>query len=296
MTGLIVSAHKIESETTHEAQGAKVDPMVPKPYVVTRVQRETPDIYTFQMEPKDGPGMSFAPGQFNMLYVFGVGEVPISICGAPSDTARLTHTVRAVGPGTRAMCALKRGDTMGVRGPFGVGWPTEVAHGKDLIMMAGGVGLPPLRSLICYALSNRDLFHNVAVIYGARTPTDMVFKHEIERWRSRLDLQVAVTVDSGIPGWRGHVGVVTTLVPWAEFDPANTVAAICGPEIMMRFFVMELAKRGVPPERIYVSMERNMQCGVGLCGHCQLGPNFICKDGPVFRFDEIEDWFRRREA
>jgi NAD(P)H-flavin reductase len=271
-------------------------PMQMQLWQVGRVRQELPQTVTFDLHPIGHQGMSFAPGQFNMLYVFGVGEIAISISGDPARTDVLTHTVRDVGLVSHALCSLRRGDTVGVRGPFGTAWPVEVAAGYDVVIAAGGVGLPPLRPALYHLLAHRAEYGNVVLLYGARTRQDLVYPHEVEGWRGRFDVEVGVTVDSATGGWLGHVGTVTTLIPRAGFDPHHTIAMVCGPEIMIRFTVQELQKRGVSADNIYISMERNMKCAVGLCGHCQLGPFFICKDGPVFRFSAIQDWFGKREV
>jgi NAD(P)H-flavin reductase len=270
-------------------------PMFPQLYTVVRALKETHDTFTFELEPVSSRISSFAPGQFNMLYVFGVGEVPISISGDPARPEVLVHTIRAVGTVTQAMRKLKHGDMLGVRGPFGSHWPIEEAVGNDLVIVAGGIGLAPLRPVIYHVLANRDKFGKVALLYGARTPQDLLYTRQLEHWRSRFDFQVEVTLDSAARGWRGNVGVVTTLIPGEQFDPSHTVAMICGPEVMMRFTIIELQKRGVADEAIFISMERNMKCGIGLCGHCQLGPTFICKDGPVYTYDRLSELFGKRE-
>ncbi len=230
-----------------------------------------------------------------MLYAFGVGEVPISTSGAPNAGGELTHTIRAVGPVTTALCAAEPGDVLGVRGPFGTTWPLEQAAGGDLVVIAGGIGLAPVRPAVYHALAHRDDYGAVGLLVGARTPSDLLYVPELEQWRARFDLEVGVTVDSAAGDWHGRVGVVTRLIPGAAFDPATATALVVGPEIMMRFTVAALLERGVPKERIYISMERNMRCGVGHCGHCQLGPLLICRDGPVFRYDEIEPLMEVRE-
>jgi len=270
--------------------------MQPVPYRVRRVRCETRDTFTLELKSFRGQGMVFHPGQFNMLYAFGAGEVPISVSGDPSRPESLVHTVRAVGAVTRALCAAKRGEVIGVRGPFGNPWPMAEAEGSDVVIVAGGLGLAPLRSAVYHILSNRGKYGNVVLIYGARTPEDLVFRPELERWRGRFDLEVDIIVDHASAGWFGNVGVVTTLIPRASFDPQETVALVCGPEIMMRFSVAELAKRGVPAEGVYISMERNMKCGIGLCGHCQFGPVFVCTDGPVFRYADVERLLKVREV
>lgn len=276
---------------------AAVEPMLPTPYRVLKVVRETTDTFTLTLAAADGaPGFAFAPGQFNMLYIFGVGEVPISISGDPDKPEILVHTVRAVGAVSRAICGLKKGETLGVRGPFGTPWPVDKAPGWDVLVIAGGLGLAPLRPAVYHLLARRPEYGNLELIYGARTPEDLVFRRELERWRGRFDFRVHVTVDTAKGDWRGNVGVVPNLIARARFDPVQTMALICGPGVMMRFTVQELLNRGLKMENIYVSMERNMKCGLGLCGHCQLGPFFVCKDGPVFPYDRVRDWFLMREV
>ena len=279
-----------------EVLEAPPDPMLVHPYRIKRVIRETYDTFSLELVPEAGKERPlFEPGQFNMLYVFGVGEVPISISGNPDPAKPLLHTTRAVGTVTKAMQKLKAGDVLGVRGPYGVGWPVSRAAGQDVVIVAGGIGLAPLRPVLYHVLANRERFGKVALLYGARSPKDILFTRELERWRSRFDIEVFITVDRGTGDWRGNVGVVTTLIAKAPFDPRNCLAMVCGPEIMMRFTAVQLRKRGVADDRIFVSTERNMKCGIGLCGHCQMGAWFVCKDGPVFRYDAIADLFTRRE-
>jgi NAD(P)H-flavin reductase len=276
--------------------GYPAESMLPRPYTVRQALRDTHDTFTLKLHPVNGSHeLSFAPGQFNMLYVFGVGEAPISISGDPAKPKTLVHTTRAVGTVTKAMAKLKRGDVLGVRGPFGNPWPIEESKGKDVVIVAGGIGLAPLRPAIYRLLSQREKFGKVVLLYGARSPNDILFRRELEQWRSRFDLDVFVTVDRGSGGWRGSVGVVTTLINRAPFDPLGSVALLCGPEVMMRFTVLELQKRGISADRMYLSLERNMKCAIGFCGHCQFGPAFVCKDGPVFRYDAIKELFGKRE-
>jgi len=275
--------------------GPVMEPMLPKSFLISAVRKETPDTFTFELAPANGGIAPYGPGQFNMLYVFGVGEIPISISGDPRKPQTLAHTTRAVGPVTKAMSRLGRGDSLGVRGPYGTQWPVAEAAGRDVVLVAGGIGLAPLRPAIYHIMANRDHYRNCVLLYGARTPQDILFRKDLAQWRASTDIEIHVTVDRGIPCWRENVGVITTLIPKAPFDKLNTVAMVCGPEVMMRFTVMELLQRGVPPQSIYMSMERNMKCGVGFCGHCQHGPTFICKNGPVFRYDLIEEWFAKRE-
>jgi NAD(P)H-flavin reductase len=265
--------------------------MVPVPFRVTRRARETHDAWTLELEPAGGTALPpFAPGQFAMLYAFGKGEVPISVSALP-----LVHTIRAVGTVSAALCAAREGDVLGVRGPFGTSWPVEAAEGADVVILVGGIGLAPLRPVVHHVLAHRERYGRVVVLCGARSPEQLLYTAELERWRGRFDVEVHVAVDQAAAGWRGRVGVVTTLVPRADFDPDHTVAMICGPEVMMRFAVAALEERGVPAEATFVSLERSMKCAIGLCGHCQLGPAFICKDGPVFRWDAVEPLLRVRE-
>jgi NAD(P)H-flavin reductase len=278
------------------SEGMIADPMVPALFRIDRVKQETEDTFTLGLEPDDASTrISYLPGQFNMLYVFGVGEVPISISGDPANTTRLEHTTRRVGTVTTAMGLLKPGDMIGVRGPYGTHWPVTEEAGRDVLIIAGGIGLAPLRPVLYQLMAQREKYRKIVLLYGARSPEEILYKRELERWRGKFDLEVQVTVDRGSSAWRGNVGVVTPLVARAPFTPSNTIALLCGPEIMMRFAVSELQKRGVPPERTYVSLERNMKCAVGFCGHCQFGPTFVCKDGPVFRLDQIASIFGKAE-
>lgn len=272
------------------------DAMLPARYRVDAIRRELTGVFTLALVPVDGgDALTFAPGQYNMLYQFGVGEVPISLSGDPARPRPLIHTIRAVGSVTNALQHLSLGGMVGLRGPFGTHWPFDEAQGADLVIMAGGIGLAPLRPLIYQVLANRKRYGAVCIFYGARTPDEILYRDELEQWRSRFDLTVEVTVDRAGPDWLGRVGVVTRLLSAKGFSPPDTVACLCGPEIMMRYAVLALRDQGVGPERIYVSMERNMQCGVGFCGHCQFGASFVCRDGPVFRFDGIAERFDIRE-
>jgi NAD(P)H-flavin reductase len=270
--------------------------MAARPFVIRKVLKETYDTFSLVLEPPEGSGpFSFRPGQFNMLYVFGVGEVPISISGDPAGTDLLVHTIRAVGNVTLAMKRLRAGDSLGVRGPFGNGWPVERASGSDVVIVAGGIGLAPLRPVILHLLARRQEYGRIALLYGARTPEDILFRRNLEKWRARFDIETLLTVDRATGDWRGNIGVVTSLIERSTFDPLHCTAMVCGPEIMMRFTVRELVGRGVETDNVSISMERNMKCGIGLCGHCQLGPTFVCKDGPVYCYGRISDVFRRRE-
>lgn len=271
------------------------DPLAPQRYRVRRRRRELADSVTLTLTPADGGELpAFRPGQFNMLYRFGVGEIAISISGDPAGRGELVHTIRAVGAVSRALTELKPGAVLGVRGPYGSGWPVEAAHGRDLVIVAGGLGLAPLRPAIYQMLAERAAFGNVCIYYGARSPDEILYLRQLRGWRGRFDLDVEVTVDRAGRDWAGRVGVVTRLIE-RGFDPEHTTALICGPEVMMRFAVEALNQRGVADPRIHVSMERNMRCAVGLCGHCQFGPGLVCRDGPVYRFDRLRPLFRLRE-
>jgi NAD(P)H-flavin reductase len=283
----------LEMPTPH----ASLHPMVPQPWCIRRLWWETDETFTFELTPENGlTKFHFLPGQFNMLYVFGVGEVPISVSGDPAKAERLIHTVRAVGPVTRVLGSVKRGTQVGVRGPFGTCWPLEQAAGKDLLIIAGGIGLAPLRPVVYEVLSKRQIFGRVCLLYGARTPDDILYRKELSNLAKEVKLQTLLTVDRAGQDWTGNVGVVTTLIRRAQFDPSNTLAMVCGPEVMMRFTIRELQKRGMRTDGIYISMERNMKCAVGFCGHCQFGPTFICKDGPVYRYDKIQRLLTIREV
>lgn len=272
------------------------DVMVPIPFQLRSFRKETHDTFTIDLvSTDDQQRFPFKPGQFNMLYMYGIGEVPISISGDPNEDTKIVHTIRAYGMVTNKMMALKQGDNVGVRGPFGKHWPIEDLAGHDIVIAAGGIGLAPLRPVLYHILSHRGKYGKVTLLYGERTPGDLLYRRQIEQWRGRFDLEILVTVDSAREGWRGNVGVVTTLIPRAQFDPSSTFAMICGPGVMMYYTIRELEQRGLGENQIYISMERNMKCGVGFCGHCQMGPSFVCKDGPVYLLKDVKEWFMRRE-
>jgi len=276
------------------AAAPQPDPFVPQLYRVTRARRELADTATLQLVPLAGPRPHFEPGQFNMLYAFGVGEAAISISGA-ADAMSFLHTVRDVGAVSGAIAKLKTGATVGLRGPFGTGWPVAAAQGADIVFVAGGLGLAPLRPAIRQVLADRRRYGRVVILFGSRNPKDMLYRRELEQWRQRLDVDIEVTVDHADADWHGSVGVVPALIRRATFDPRDTIGLTCGPEVMMRFTVSALLEAGIAADRIYLSMERNMKCAIGLCGHCQFGPAFVCRDGPVMRFDRIAEFFAVRE-
>lgn len=270
--------------------------MLPRRYRVKRAWKELPGVATMELEPIDGEMVPFLPGQFNMLYAFGVGEVAISISGDPADKDRLTHTICDVGAVSGALARVGEGDVIGVRGPFGSAWPVAEQTGQHIVYVAGGLGLAPLRPAIRHVLNNRERYSGMTLVYGARSPDKLLFAEEVREWKSRFDTEIEVTVDHAAPGWTGQVGVVTVpLERTLSGGGAGVSAFVCGPEIMMRFSVMSLAAAGVPEDRIWISMERNMKCAIGFCGHCQFGGDFVCRDGPVFRHDRVARLIAKKE-
>ena len=267
--------------------------MLPRSFRVVDRREDTSDTVTLALEPLRGAPLTFEPGQFTMLGALGVGEVPISISGSPR-TGPLVHTIRDVGGVTHELCSAPVGATLQVRGPFGVGWRAETGRGGDVVIVTGGIGLAPLRPAVLQLIADRELYTSVALLYGARSPADLLFTDEFERWQAQ-GIDIDVIVDHGTATWQGRVGLVTSLVPKANIDPAQTLALVCGPEVMMRYVATALLDRGVAPDQIRLSMERNMKCGVGLCGHCQLRDLFICVDGPVLDYPTLAPLLAVRE-
>ena len=267
--------------------------MVPTPYRVDWRRRDLSDTVTLGLVPQDDGLPRFEPGQFAMLWAFGVGEVPISLSG--TENGALEHTIRSVGAVSEALSASKVGDVIGVRGPFGEGWDIERAEGRDLLIVAGGLGLAPVRPVMIEALANRHRYGRLALLVGARNPDSLLYVDQLEKWRARFDIEVEVTVDAAPPSWHGDVGVVTKLIDRAPVSPERTTAVVCGPEVMMRFVSQQLVDKGVPPAEVLVSLERNMRCAIGHCGHCQLGQVFVCLDGPVFPWTRVEKLMKVRE-
>ena len=268
-------------------------PVLPARYQVTERLAETYDTVTLDLRPVDQPIRTPQPGQFTMLYAPGIGEVPVSVSGTGTGGV-LVQTVRAVGAVTRALCGRGPGQLVGVRGPYGTHWDVSSAAGGDLLVVAGGIGLAPLRGALLAALGQRDRYRRVVVLIGARSPEELVFGHELKQWRA-AGAEVEVTVDRATAGWAGQVGVVTQLLPRADIDAARTTALVCGPEVMMRLTARDLLALGVPATRVRVSLERNMRCGVAECGHCQLGPLLLCRDGPVVSYAEAAPLMAIRE-
>jgi NAD(P)H-flavin reductase len=269
--------------------------MLPQPWTVRSVTKETPDTFTLALEPFNGAEAAFQPGQFSMLWVFGVGELPISISGDPADPRSLIYTVRSVGQATHALVSRQPGEALGVRGPFGAGWPVAAVKDRDILIVAGGIGLAPLRPVIYHVLRQREQYGKLVILYGARSPRDMLYRKELAAWARQPGTQVLTTVDYGGVSWRGRVGVVTSLFRLIHLQPAQATAMVCGPEIMMRLVSRELLAKGLDAEDLYLSIERNMKCAVGFCGHCQWGPHFICRDGPVFPYGRIAPLLDRYE-
>jgi NAD(P)H-flavin reductase len=267
--------------------------MTPLPYRVASRERDTEDTWTLALEAVEGIAPAVGPGQFMMVYAFGVGEVPISVSGPPNEPGPIVLTVRDVGAVTHSVCRSEPGALLGLRGPFGNTWPIQQAAGGDVVVVAGGIGLAPLRPVVLSALARRGNYGTVCLLYGARTPDDLLYPAQVAEWSAAIDAEV--TVDAALGGWRGNVGVVPKLVASASFRPEATTAFVCGPEVMMHFAVQALLERGVAPERIQLSMERHMRCGVGLCGHCQLGPTLICRDGPVYSYADLAPLLEVRE-
>lgn len=263
------------------------EPMLPVRYRVIDRTVETNDSATLRLAPIDEPVERFRPGQFAMLYAYGVGEVPISVSGI-GDDGTLVHTVRSVGAVSRALHAARTGTVLGVRGPFGTTWGLDETANDDLVVVAGGIGLAPLRPLLTAALARRAAYRRIVLVAGARTPDEFLFRAELDRWSRRKDLDVELTVDRPAAGWRGTVGFVTEPLSRLRLEPDRTVAYLCGPEPMMRFSARILLREQIPAGRIQVSLERSMKCGIALCGHCQLGPLLVCRDGPVVSYAVAE--------
>jgi sulfite reductase subunit B len=256
---------------------------------IVRTEQLTQMEKLFELRLKNGRELGHQPGQFVEISIFGIGEAPISISSSPTKKGSFEIAVRAVGNVTQALHKLDRGATVGIRGPFGKGFPVAELKGKDILFVAGGIGLVPLRSLINYVLDHRSDFGRVQVLFGAKTPAEQLFVDELAKWRTSKELEYLETVDRADDRWKGNVGVITTLFPKINIDPKKTVAVIVGPPIMYRFAILEAQDKGIPDEQIIVSLERRMKCGVGKCGHCQINNLYVCQEGPVFTYAKIKD-------
>jgi len=273
------------------------DPQLPhEAQILARVQ-ESPTIFTLRLkftDPAHHAAFRFAPGQFNMLYLHGVGEVPISIVSDPQDERLFDHTIRVVGRVTHGLASLKTGDRLGVRGPYGRGWPLKHTENRDVMVVTGGLGCAPVVSVINYVIRRRERFRRLVIMQGVKHSDDLIWREQYARWSGMPDTQVLVAADVGATLWPWHVGHVTELFDKVEIDSKNAVIMMCGPEGMMQVAVDHLTERGIAETDIYLSMERSMHCAVGLCGHCQYGGQFVCKDGPVFSYRDVKALFGKR--
>lgn len=277
------------------AAGARmVNPHLPlEAEVVERIQ-ESPTIFTLRLrftDPVKHAAFRFAPGQFNMIYLYGVGEVPISIVSDPQDEHLFDHAIRVVGRVTRGLEQLKAGDRLGVRGPYGRGWPLKLAENRDVMVITGGLGCAPVVSVINYVIRRRDNFRRLVIMQGVKHSEDLIWRSQYSQWSKLRDTQVLVAADVGVALWPWHIGRVTELFDKVEIDPSRAMVMMCGPQGMMQVAVDHLFEYGVPEDSIYLNMERNMHCAVGLCGHCQYGGKFVCQDGPVFSYPEVKPLF-----
>ena len=285
-------AHEVASINTKSP-----DTMIPVFRSVNHRDEELDQVITleFDIETQDSSWQGFKPGQFNMLYAFGIGEVAISMSGNPAEADRIVHTIRAVGAISRALTHAQISGQVGIRGPFGNCWPLNEATGRDVLIVAGGLGLAPLRPALYHLLEKRERYGRIALIYGSRNPAELLYADELELWNKNADIDVHIIVDHADKNWRGNVGLVTRLIPNLQLDWPNASSFLCGPEIMMRSTAISLLGKGMTAARIYLSMERNMKCAIALCGHCQYGPHFVCKDGPIFSFQKIRQLLSLRE-
>jgi sulfite reductase subunit B len=256
---------------------------------VTRIEPLTKMEKLFKIRLKNGQDLGHQPGQFVEVSLFGIGEAPISVSSSPTKKGSFELAVRAVGNVTQAMHRMEKGAVLGIRGPFGKGFPVEEIKGKDILFVAGGIGLVPLRSLINYVIDKRKDFGRVIVFFGAKTPSEQLFLNELAKWRASKELEYLETVDRADAAWKGNVGVITKLFPKVTLDPRKTVAVIVGPPIMYRFAILEAQVKGIPDDQIIVSLERRMKCGVGKCGHCQINDIYVCQEGPVFTYARIKN-------
>jgi NAD(P)H-flavin reductase len=258
--------------------------------IIDRIQ-ESPTIFTLRLELQSQlqrEHYGFAPGQFNMVYLYGVGEVPISIVSDPVDDSIIDHTIRAVGRVTRGISALAVGEYVGIRGPFGRGWPLEQAEGKDVLIVTGGLGCAPVVSVINYILRRREQFGRMIIVQGVKHADDLIWRERYEQWMTMKDVEVHMAADVGAKHWPWHVGRVTELCDVINIEPDKTLAMMCGPEPMILASIDCLLHHGLPEQAVWLSMERNMHCGLGQCGHCQLGDQFLCRQGPVFNYPRIK--------
>jgi sulfite reductase subunit B len=271
----------------------KTSPYVPKWAKIKRIEDLTQTEKLFEIQLEAGERLGHLPGQFVEMSIVGVGEAPISVSSGPRENGSFELAIRKVGNVTNAVHGLKAGDKVGIRGPFGTHFPIDEAKGKDVLFVAGGIGLVPLRSFIHYVLERRNDYREVTILFGSRNPSERLFLDELKAWKEREDVRYLETVDRGDQNWKGNVGVITTLFPKVDIDPSRTYCVVVGPPVMYRFVILEAKAKGIPDENIFLSLERRMKCGLGKCGHCQIDHLYVCQDGPVFRYKDI---FGLREA
>ena len=266
-----------------------MNPYLPREAVIVGRTQESPNTFTLELRLSDGQPYDFAPGQFNMLYLYGSGEVPISIVADADGSGVLTHTIRALGRITHGLAALKVGDHLGLRGPYGRGWPMQEAQDHDVVVVTGGLGCAPSVSIIHHILTHRDQYGHLSILQGVKHTDDLIWRRQYDTWAGMPDVEVHLAADIAEPGWHGHVGLVTALFDRLQLKPDRSVAMLCGPEMMMRASADGLHQLGLAADAVYLSMERNMQCAIGHCGHCQMGGHFVCRDGPVFSWPEVRE-------
>ncbi|MEJ2610324.1 MAG: FAD/NAD(P)-binding protein [Candidatus Thiodiazotropha sp.] len=269
------------------------DPHLPRSAVIDRRIQESPTIFTLRMQFEDTDAQEafeFSPGQFNMVTLLGAGEIPISIVNDPEDSHFFDHTIRVVGRVSEGMSRLQPGDRVGIRGPFGRGWPVEEAVGRDVLLVTGGLGCAPLVSVIRYLIKRRDRFGHLHILQGVKHSDDLIWREQYDTWASLPDVNVLLAADVASKGWHGQQGLVTELIGEVNLRIDRTITMLCGPEVMMLAAIANLRSIGILDHQIWFSMERNMQCGIGQCGHCQIGPKFVCRDGPVFCYSELADF------
>jgi len=276
-------------ESTMNQSALEVSPYLPQWAEISRIEDLTASEKLFEMHLVSGEPLGHEPGQFVELSVMGIGEAPISVSSPPRGNNSFELAIRKVGNLTNAVHSLNIGDRVGIRGPFGTHFPTEETKGKDLLLVAGGIGLVPLRSFIHFVLDRRDEYGEITILFGARNPSEQLFLDELKQWEKREDIDYLETVDRADPKWKGNVGVITTLFPKIDFDPSKTYCIVVGPPVMYRFVILEAKAKGIPDAQIFLSLERRMKCGVGKCGHCQINHIYVCQDGPVFRYSDIFD-------
>jgi NAD(P)H-flavin reductase len=272
------------------------DSHIPHVAVIEQRIQETPTIFTLRLryDWEVTQPYEFDPGQFNMVTLFGVGEIPISIVNDPQENTFFDHTIRVVGRVSDGLSKLQPGDRVGIRGPFGRGWPLARMKGKDILLITGGLGCAPLVSVIRYLMRRRDFYGRIHILQGVKHSSDLIWREQYEEWEKLRDVHILLAADVASKGWKGQQGMVTELINQISLRPQRTVALLCGPELMMLTAIANLRDLGLADGSIWFSMERNMQCGIGQCGHCQIGPHYVCQDGPVFNYSDLADFLGAR--